>query len=340
MIKSKITNFRTYKAYEFFNLTENSVDLKTRICAFLSSDAYKEHRLGDVVFYNDENENITKWVIVETIHDTLNTGFDAYIYFNSIFNQFVIAFRGTEPKLNRQGYLDFKADFEMLREKTMKQYISAYNFVIKFLNKKLNSGIILNFKFNPIAARKNLLITGHSLGGSIAQLLGAQEEFFNIRVEAFNPLGMAEYLYRYSIKLKKYLKASNKNISEFRKIYSSDSKHPYKFVYSDKKDYKNITNYITTRDPVGAVYDHIGIVRIVKVAELNRINPKDILFVAPAISKMLKGHDQENFTCKGSLELVKNPFNYQNLLAPLRFFQGDKITKNVIAPAINLVFRR
>ena len=335
MQKHKITNYRRLNLLNYQRNVSGQVDLKTRICAFLSADVYKEHRIYDVVYHTDFDGNLSKWIIVEEMHDKDISGFDAYVYFNYELTQFIISFRGTELKYNKQGYMDLKTDFEMLREKTMKQYLTAYKFVKDFIVEKISSGKILSFKFNPETARQNLIITGHSLGGSIAQLIGAQAEFINVRIDTFNPLGMAEYLYRYNVWSKQELKKSKPNES-LNEIYSKNFAHPYKFSYQNKKDYTNITNYITTRDFVGAVYDHIGQVRIVKLALQNRIKIKDIFLITPALKKMCKGHNCDNFIMEKSFDITKNPFNYQNFVKPLRVLQGDKVTKNVIAPIINL----
>lgn len=101
------------------------------------------------------------------------TGFKAASYFNSSSGELVVAFAGTDfPLFN----MDIASDIQMLRGKIPDQYQSALVFL---------QSVQAYAEANNIPADK-ITLTGHSLGGSLAQLMSL---VFGYKAETFDAVG-------------------------------------------------------------------------------------------------------------------------------------------------------
>ncbi len=121
--------------------------------------------------YNDSRKSVELppgWKIISVVkidatlqaedinYYTSNSGCQAAFYYNETTNEGVIAYRGTESE--REATKDFAADLCFLTGQIPKQYNDA----IAFYN-----AIITNAKYQ----NATICLTGHSLGGGLAQLV-------------------------------------------------------------------------------------------------------------------------------------------------------------------------
>jgi len=104
------------------------------------------------------------------------SGYKGYAFKNNITGEIVIANRGTEPTSS----LDLAADLQMAANKLPDQYQFAKQFLDQIVNDPSNAGA-------------SITITGHSLGGSLAQLLAAQT---GLSAVTFNPYGTKDLIVR------------------------------------------------------------------------------------------------------------------------------------------------
>lgn len=130
-------------------------------------------------------------------------------------DEIIIAIRGTEPsKLN-----DLWTDFQMVINEIPNQYIEA----IEFYNE------VLKYCQNNRLDKRNIVITGHSLGGSLAELLGY---FTGSETVIFNPYGVQNLL-NHQI----FLRLDNSRFNENIRVYGN---------LNDAVFYVNISNQIGT----------------------------------------------------------------------------------------------
>lgn len=168
----------------------------TKLAAFFSDQAYKTIKDGEVINYNDE-----KCIKIAGSHGNAS-GFDGDIYLNTVTNKIIVTFRGTEFGFDDEGYRDvLKTDItEFGFAEKPKQYDNAVELVeqaIKYLNNGYYYCEGLDETYYFSSDPSNLMIVGHSLGGGLAQLVGAQEEYKNYHVETFNAVGAKEILERH-----------------------------------------------------------------------------------------------------------------------------------------------
>lgn len=104
--------------------------------------------------------------------DDKTTGFYAKAF--NIGSKIIIAIRGTEPK---DDIKDLFSDFQMALNKVPNQLESA----IKFFN----AVIAFCCKKNIDTRKQKIVFTGHSLGGSLAQLLAYKTGFLAVTFNAF-----------------------------------------------------------------------------------------------------------------------------------------------------------
>lgn len=121
---------------------------------------------------------IGTWHVIAKAHDI--DGFQGFIAGRStnddrLYNDIVVAIRGTDSALDI-----ITSDFEIALKKIPIQYIKALKFYNKFLDVK-------NKNKHNIAKNANIYITGHSLGGAIAQLIAVKK---GVRAITFNAPGM------------------------------------------------------------------------------------------------------------------------------------------------------
>jgi hypothetical protein len=120
--------------------------------------------------------NGTTYKVIDHTDDSswLTFGFEALLLQKEGTNEYVVAFRGTEPA----SALDWINDILVETSNINIQYSAALAFVQKALK---NSNININ----------NLTLTGHSLGGMLTQQVGGA---LGIEGYAFNPFGMENLL--------------------------------------------------------------------------------------------------------------------------------------------------
>ncbi len=119
-----------------------------------------------------------------------------------------------------------------------------------------------------------MIITGHSLGGGLAELIGGQEEFKEISVETFNSIGAANFERQFIRKMSKQkqmvLKETTKRrlTKQERRFNPKTDKveeytnEPQKMIFSG--DYSNIRNHVISRDFISTLFKHLGKVFIYK----------------------------------------------------------------------------
>jgi len=107
-----------------------------------------------------------------------NSGFYAAAYRDSTTGKIVVAFRGTEP-------LDFNdtfgADVALKNGSWHPQFDEAINFIAQIANDDR-----FGFKGNLEALKADVLVTGHSLGGALAQLTA---RLYGLDGAALDPAG-------------------------------------------------------------------------------------------------------------------------------------------------------
>ena len=99
--------------------------------------------------------------------DPNNSGYQGAAFQRNGTNEIVVANRGTEPT----QYTDLRADLQMGLRQVPDQFYDAQNFLQQVMD--ANNGA-------------NVSITGHSLGGALSQLLGAET---GLETVTFNPYG-------------------------------------------------------------------------------------------------------------------------------------------------------
>ncbi len=130
-------------------------------------------------------------------------GFESKVFKNIKSGKYIICFCGTND------IIDYISDIEMAKNRVPPQLIFA-------INTLKNLEHVYGISINQIE-----MITGHSLGGSLAQLIGSMKEYSHIKVVTFNAYGTAK-------------------------------------IRSFKRKGENITNYISENDIIATIEKHIG----------------------------------------------------------------------------------
>ncbi|WP_082061908.1 peptidoglycan-binding protein [Xanthomonas sp. GPE 39] len=150
-----------------------------------------------------------------------STGFHATAYLNRDTNDIIIAYRGTDPDLlhhTRTTVSDAIADLTMVRDRVNPQKAAADSFTREMLDKAQQQGI----------SKDHITVSGHSLGGALAQIEAAE---FGLRGATFNAYG--------AVSLSHHVPEGG----------------------------RQVTNYVMAGDPVSAASRHYGMVVILASAE-------------------------------------------------------------------------
>ena len=364
------------------NSLDQQVDPEVKLAGFLADQAGNNFVEGDSVNYMGE-----EWIVVAQSHDPYS-GFDGYLFYNERTKKFVVSFRGTEFKLNDRGYKDFsqtdihdygRSNLKMAQLESAKTFMSDVTKIVngdKTAVEKVQNKIEENQKkpvdlpITPGAASEKtsakkaaerddrLIIVGHSLGGGLAQLIGAMSDYAKYQTHTFNAIGGKELYNKWRRKAIKLIAESEGRRRTFKEIFMpgtiniSFNDERLAPLWKDIKfsgDFSNITNHKISNDGVSNIYDQLGSEIVYKPAQRNRLKPKDILplyytrdengkkewHVFPGLVKIFKsGHDSKNFLYNeaGSFELETSRYTFSNLMKIYRALQGDEVLENLVAP--------
>lgn len=148
--------------------------------ASLAKDCYLDHgdEKGQTVLIDG-----VQYTIIDTISKTAS-GFQGTAYQRLGGNEIAIAYRGTEA--GKDHFRDDRADFEMVRDRTNDQLADADGFTRRVMDKAA-----INASKNHIAP-PTITVTGHSLGGTLAEIMAAR---YNLGGETFNAYGAVDLAY-------------------------------------------------------------------------------------------------------------------------------------------------
>jgi len=188
------------------------------------NDTYKKESVSSQTSTLEFINSSTDTEIYNYIDQT--NGFKANLYLNTYTGKYVVAFSGTNDRK------DLISDIQMGINLLPDQFNNAAIFLSQL---KDNDG-------NKIEISQIELITGHSLGGSIAQLIGSLEKYKNVNVVTLNAFGVEH-------------------------LQSKMIEQNYKLSYN----YSNIDNYIILGDIISTSTKHINGVSILNQNFINGI---------------------------------------------------------------------
>ena len=110
------------------------------------------------------------------------TGFVAEVFKDG--DNVIISFRGTDTKPLREARKDLDDDFGMVKKELPGQFKNAQD-------------LIKDIKSSSMLKNCEITVTGHSLGGSLAQMLGA---LYGYKTVTFNAYGTKDILDNYNLK--------------------------------------------------------------------------------------------------------------------------------------------
>lgn len=166
------------------------------------------------------------------------TGFQGGIYYNETTGDYVVVCRGTEFKSgNEEFYKDFvQTDvLEFGKDIVPSAFYATEELLIRAID-------MANKDHSKVH------IVGHSLGGGIAQLLGSLEDYKDIDVTTYNPVGVEHLLNEEAIKNR---------------------------VQTGTDKFSNIINYATCNDFVSTIFKCVGKMEMIKCVGL----PEMILYM-------------------------------------------------------------
>jgi len=243
--------FETKKAYlclkicrqAYFDYPQANV-LKELLMNFpANTNDLKEY---DLNFISNIQNFINKYNLEYLHSKSFNNGFFALAFRDKKTEDIIISYRGS----NDQNDWLFN-NYTILSHMIPDQIFAAIDFYKE-----------CRIKFNP-ENKNHIIITGHSLGGGLAQLVGTFEP--DTSVYTYNAIGVYHLLdepdfYQYlgiasqeSPVFKKYLEVVNEVDGNLIKNLSSIIKTPHSKLCAD-----NIYNLVCGSDIVGNIAEHIG----------------------------------------------------------------------------------
>lgn len=151
--------------------------IKSTDYALLAKDSYKDHELNEEIVLGGVKYRTFDYV------DNPRTGFQATAYQRVETDEIVIAFRGTE--FDREALRDGAIDAGMALAGVNAQAADANAFTTKVLAQAKADA-------KESKTTVNVSVTGHSLGGTLAQL---EAHKFGLKGETFNAYGAAGLLH-------------------------------------------------------------------------------------------------------------------------------------------------
>ena len=214
---------------------------------------------------------------------TANNGFSASIYKNSSTDKYIVAYAGT--KLTDVG--DIASDAQMAAGKYPSQFQNAISLIEDTLPK--------DYSINPSDIE---MITGHSLGGSLAQLVGQLDKYSDIPVIALNPYGTKDL----------------------------EGNLPDGYEFSN--DSSNIYNYMMPGDPISNLKGQVGNTTYLSPSLLQKIT-QDLpmrLCIMPGIGNIIAAFKLSSAIYSHLLESMTAASNMQAPVDPLIIdLDGDGI---------------
>lgn len=148
------------------------LDLEERHAVNLLGRSMPYAKLADAV-YDFDNTVVDEWILFEK--KDRGSGMQAAVYYNPQSDEVVLAFRGTETcdfpcslSETTEFFLDTAADTLLTLGLVDTQFEDAYDYAQDVINR---------------AQGRKIIVTGHSLGGGLAQAVGAA---FGLETFAFN----------------------------------------------------------------------------------------------------------------------------------------------------------
>jgi len=220
-------------------------------CAYLSDDAYKDRAVGEIVDFSDSS----KWKVLSSstaLQDNpewnSSSGFAAAAYYRVDAAgkpllkdgelDVVVAYRGTEPEIKEDWKTNLEIAFD-IESKANSQFNQAKDFFTKDIDEAIKNNAEISGYYNPedsVNNKINFTITGHSLGGGLAQIVGSAngEETYT-----FNAIGV-------------------KHLADGHGAGGNTDK---------------VHNYVVRGDIIGQLYDHIGDVQYIDAQPPVDISP-------------------------------------------------------------------
>lgn len=126
--------------------------------------------LSQIVYQKDKSNSINGWKYVDKYFNN-KSGYYSELYKKN--NKVILAIRGTELHSGKKELIkDFRNDINMGIEKLPYQVANAKEVYYKLIKKY---------------GKENIIVTGHSLGGSISEILGTE---YGVEAVTFNAYGI------------------------------------------------------------------------------------------------------------------------------------------------------